>query len=158
MKLMWSFRDDLIKGKEWELKVLQVLKGEWMKLIQNPDEKWMDLLFIEEWIEVKKDEYAQYSGNFYIEFECNWKPSWLFRPEDYHLRYWAHTDWVHIYLMNWDYFKEFVNERIASCRANKTNTSKWFKVIEWWGNWWKSKWLLIPIEAMKEIAYEIYKY
>lgn len=155
---MGTFVNDLKKGKEWEERVLEVLIQNWFKLIKNPVEKEIDLLIIEAGIEVKKDEYAQFSGNFYIEFECNWKPSWLFRPEKYHLRYWAHTDWVHIYLLDADQFKEFVLSWIMRCRANKSNTSKGFKVIEQWGNWWRSKGLLIPIPEMEKLAYKIFNY
>lgn len=157
---MGLFKDDLIKWKEGEERVLEILIENWFNLIKNPKEKEMDLLIIDNvpWIEVKTDEKAQYSWNFYIEFECNGKESWLFRPEKYHLKYWAHTDKVKLYLLEWDQFKTYVSEKIANCRSNKSNTRKWFRVVEFWGNWGLSKWLLIPRKIMEEIAYKIYSY
>lgn len=109
------------------------------------------------WIEVKLDAYAIHSGNFYIEFECNGKPSWLFREEHLHLRWWWHSNWEELLMLDWDELKEVVLEKIEACRANKTNTSKGFKVIEAWWNWGRTKGLLFPVEEMKKIAKHIFK-
>jgi len=149
---MWNFKDDLIEGKEMEVKVMNLLNENWFNLIQNPNEKEMDLLIINEWIEVKSDKYAKHSWNFYIEFECNWKPSWLLRDERVVLKYWAHSDWERLFLLDWFKFTKLVLEKIELCRDNKSNTSKGFRVVENWGNWWRTKGLLFPVEEMAKVA------
>ena len=153
---MWNFAEDLIKGKEMELIAMNVLIEDWFNLIQNPKKKEIDLIIIQKWIEIKFDEYAKYSWNFYLEFECNWKPSWLFREEELHLEYWGHSDWDNLYLLNGDKLKEWTSDLIEKCRNNKTNTHKWFRVIESWWNWWRTKWLLVPVQELANISDKIY--
>lgn len=149
---MWNFREDLKKWKEAEIKVMNILKEEWWNIIQNPEEKEMDLLIIEKWIEVKLDEYAKYSWNFYIEFECNGNPSWLFKEEKVHLQYWAHSDWDKVYMILWDKLKQFVLDWLDACYSNKSLTSKWMRLIENWWNGWRTKGLLIPTAKIAELA------
>jgi len=151
-----NFKNDLKKWKEMEVKVMNILNTDWFNVIQNPIEKEMDLLIITEWVEVKHDEYAQYSWNFYIEFECNWKPSGLFREERVGLAYWAHSDWINVYLVNWKLLKEWVLNLISKCRDNKTNKHKCFRVVENWGDWGRTKGLLVPVGKLGEIAEKIY--
>lgn len=154
---MWNFAEDLIKGKEMEVIAMNILIDNWFNLIQNPKEKEMDLIIhCKKWIEIKLDEYAKYSWNFYIEFECNWNPSWLFREEDLKLEYWGHSDWINLYLLNGDKLKNWTLDLIERCRNNKTNTHKWFRVVESWWNWWRTKWLLVPVEELAKIADNIF--
>ena len=135
---------------------MKLLNNEWFNLVQNPDEKKMDLIIVERWIEVKLDEYAQYSWNFYIEFECNWKPSGLFRPEEIELRYWAHSDGVDLYLLDWAMLKSWVKGKIDDCNKNKSLTSRGTKLIEAGGNWWRTKWLVVPLTIIKGLASNVY--
>lgn len=137
--------------------VMDLLNKNWFNLIQNPIEKEMDLLVVSEGIEVKFDVSAYKYWNFYIEFECNGKPSWLFREEAVKLAFWAHTDWVNLYLLEGDKLKRIVKEKIELCRANSSNTSKWFRVVENWWDWWRSKGLLYPIKEIEKEAKFIYK-
>lgn len=154
---MWNFKDDLAKGKQMEVVAMEIISRELgLNLIANPKEKEMDIIIIEKWIEIKLDAYAIHSGNFYIEFECWWKPSWLFREEKLDLRWWWHSNWEELLLLDWKELKEFVLEKIEACRANKSNTSKGFKVIEAWWNWGRTKGLLFPVEEMKKIAKHIF--
>jgi len=153
---MGNFREDLKKGEEMEEVVRELLNTKWFSLLKNPQNKEMDLLIIEKWIEVKFDEYAQYSGNFYIEFESNWKPSWIFREETVHLEYWAHTDGITLNLLEWDKFKERVSDKIGKCRDNKSNTSRGFRVVEQWGDGWRTKGLLVPVEKLQSQAKYIF--
>ena len=155
---MGNFKNDLKKGKEWEDRVLEVLTENWIYAIKNPSEKEMDILFPQIWAEIKTDEYAQFSWNFYIEFECNWKPSWLFRHERLLLKDWIHTDKRRIFLLDANDLKGVVLEKIEDCRANKSNTSKGFRVVEQWWDWGRTKWLLIPIKEMEKLAYKIFNY
>lgn len=154
---MGNFREDLVKGKQMENIAMEIINRELnLWLVPNPKEKEMDLV-PNWWVEIKLDEYAKYSWNFYIEFECNGKPSWLFREEQLHLRWWWHSNWEELLMLDWDELKEFVLEKIEACRANKSNTSKGFKVIEAWWNWGRTKGLLFPVEEMKKIAKHIFK-
>lgn len=153
---MWNFTEDLKKGEEMEETVISILNLNWFNLMKNPDKKWIDLLIIEEWIEVKLDWYAEFSWNFYIEFECNGKPSWILKDEKVKLKYWVHSDSKKLYILKWDEFKSWVELKISDCRANKSLTSKWFRLIESWGNWWRSKGLLVPVSEMEKQAEIIY--
>ena len=155
---MWNFAEDLIKWKEAEKRIMDLLNENWFNLIQNPIEKEIDLLIINGGIEIKKDEYAKKSWNFYIEFECNWKPSWLYRPEKHKLIWWVHTDWEKVYMVYWDKLKNYVKNKIEECRLNTTLTSKWFRVVEQWWNWWRTKGLLFPLKEMEIIADNLFNY
>jgi hypothetical protein len=112
---------------------------------------------IQQGIEIKYDIRASSTWNFYIEFECNWKPSGLFRPEKVELAFWAHTDWLNLFLLNGEWFKKWVWELIEKCRINKTNTHKKFRVVENWGDWWRTKGLLVPVDELAKQADYIYK-
>lgn len=139
-----------------EAKVLSILEEDWHFLIPNPNKKWMDLLIIEKGIEVKYDEYAQYSWNFYIEFECNWKPSGIYKNDGIKLKYWCHSDGNKVFLLDGKKLQQYVEEKIIECRANKSWTSKGFKVIENWWNWWRTKGLLVPVKEIEKQAKKIY--
>jgi hypothetical protein len=149
---MGIFAEDLKKGKEAEIRLLNKLNKIWMYVIQNPNEKELDLCLVTEWIEVKLDDKSTYTWNFYIEFECNWKPSWIFRDEKIRLAYWAQCTSTICYLIEWHKLKEYVLEYIEKCRNNKTLTYKWIRLVEQWGNWGRTKWLLIPIDKFKELS------
>lgn len=150
---MWFFRDDLERWKEVEWMVLHSLLDKWLKVIPNPNEKWIDLLIILWWIEVKLDNYSLHSGNFYIEFECNWKQSWIFKEEQFPLTCWAQCTSEMCYLVDWVKLRNFIEQEIINCRANKTLTSKWIRLVENWWNWWRTKGLLIPVERFNELCF-----
>jgi len=153
---MGNFVADLAKWKQMEIVAMNILNNNWFNIIQNPVEKAMDLIIVEKGIEIKFDEYAQHSWNFYIEFECNWKPSGLYREENISLEWWGHTDWLNLYLLKGKHLKRMVWELIEKCRANKTKTHKKYRVVENWWDWWRTKGLLIPVSEMAEQAQHIY--
>ena len=153
---MNKFQKDLEQWKEMEERVMNLLNNNWFNLIQNPNEKEMDLLIIEKGIEIKYDVSAEKYWNFYIEFECNWIPSGLYKQESVSLSYWAHTDWKTLYLLNGKTFRRWAGEKIVLCRGNKSLTHKWFRVVENWWDWWRTKGLLVPVEKLKEQADLIY--
>lgn len=153
---MWKFKDDLNMWKEMEVKVMNLLNWKWFNLIENPNEREMDLIIIEKWIEVKYDIGAKRTWNFYIEFECNWTPSWLFRKEQIMLQYWAQTDWDNVFLVEWRKLKRWVLQKINECKWNKSLTSKWARLIEAGWNWWRTKWLVVPVWQIEELSSFIY--
>lgn len=153
---MNKFQRDLESGMELEVKVLSTLNENWFNLIKNPDKKGMDLLILENWIEVKRDEAAMKTWNAYIEYECNWVASWIFKKEAINLKYWAHSleTWTFL-LFDWKTFRKFVKDKIADCNANKSKTSKWFRIVSGW-DWNRTKGLLVPVHEMAKLALDKY--
>jgi hypothetical protein len=155
---MWNFKDDLIKWKNAEIRLMNRLNEMWWYIIQNPNERELDLILCDKWIEVKLDDKSLYTWNFYIEFEYNWKPSWIFREEKIHLAFWRQCTTEKCYIVPWSKLKEYVAVMIDECRANKSLTSCWIRLVENWWNWGRTKWLLIPIkefEYMSEFIVDI---
>ena len=140
-----SFASDLEEWKEIEVKVMSLLNNNWFNLIQNPNKKEMDLIILEKWIEVKYCRRAKETWNFYIEYECNWNPSWIFREEKLDLEYWGHTDWETLYLIVWYQLKKFINSIL------EWEKIEWIKLTNWW-DWWKTKWVLVPIRIIDELS------
>lgn len=154
---MGKFEEDLIKGEKMENKAIDILNKNWFNVIKNPDKKGMDLLLLENWIEIKFDEYAQYSWNFYIEFECNWNPSWIFKKEQVFLKYWGHSDWKKLFLLDGKRFKRWVSDKIIDARENWASLNKeWYMVVEKWWNWWRTKWLVLKVDLLKKQAIKEY--
>lgn len=154
---MGNFKEDLVKGEEMEAKAIKALKSDWINVIKNPDKKGMDLVLLENGIEVKFDEYAKYSWNFYIEFECNSRPSWIFKEENINLKYWLHSDWEELFLLDGEEFKQWVKNKIEEARVEKaTLKTHWFMVVENWWNWWRTKWLVLKVDLLKDKAIKVY--
>ena len=147
-----TFKEDLEAWEIVENKVAEAFNREWLKVIKNPDKKWMDLLFIYDGAEVKMDFMASKTWNVYIEYESNWTPSGILKDEDVVLRYWAHAlKEDEVLLFDWEIFKEYVKTKIKDCSANKSNTSKWFRIVSWW-DWNRTRGLLIPVQEMKSLS------
>lgn len=154
---MWNFKEDLAKWEEMEKQVIDILNNDWYLILKNPDTKGIDLLVIEKWIEVKFDVSSYKYWNFYIEFECYWKPSGIFKNEwKIKLKYWAHSDWEILILLEWKKLHSFITEKISECRKNKSLSSKGFRIVENWGDGGRSKGLLVPKEDLKKQAKKIY--
>jgi len=155
-----KFKADLERGKDFEQVVLRVLNEHWYTLIRNPNEKGIDLLEISWWYEVKADHYNFHknieNGNAYVEFESYWKPSWIFKHDDYPLKKWVHSlSPSEIIILDGRRFIRFVAERIQDCNQNKTLTSKWFRVVSG-GDGKNTKWLLIPVAEIRKQAERIF--
>jgi len=152
-----KFKKDLAKWQEYEKKIMNVLNKNGFNIIKNWNEKDIDLLLIKWWIECKVDEKAKFTNNFYIEFESNWEPSGVYKKDNYHLVYWAHSDGEYVYIIQWNKIQRWVSDMVDKCRNNKSNTYRWFRVVE---NWWdggRTKGLLVPIHKLKKQANYIYK-
>lgn len=153
-----SFVKDLKEGNDFEVVAKRNIEDKlWIPLIHNPNKKWIDLLIQQEpfteWIEIKLDRYARRkSWNFYIELASNGKPSWIFKNEEHKLAYWGHSDWHTLFLVEWKKLVEDIQERVSQCLENKTLKHKDFRVVEKWGDWWRTRWLLMPVSYFREIA------
>lgn len=80
--------------------------------------------------------------NIFIEFECNWKPSWIYKYNPLPLfAYWCDE---YFYLFDWKRLQEIAKGLLIS---------KEYRIISWWDGW-RSKWILIPIRDLlsKQIA------
>jgi hypothetical protein len=152
-----NFKECLEKWENMERLVCDILNKNWISVILNPSKEWMDLILLENWIEVKVDEYSKKSWNFYIEVECNNKASWIFKDEALNLKYWCHSDWDVVYVIDWPTLKSFVTDKINLCKSNKTLRHREFRFVSEWWDWWRSKWLLIPVSIIREISlYQLY--
>lgn len=155
---MGKFKEDLERGRKMEEKAMDILNNNWFNVIKNPDKKWIDLLLLENWIEIKFDKYAKVSGNFYIEFECNGTPSWIFKEEEFILKYWGHSDGDNLFLLEGKKFKKWVAKKIKEAREQKSSLpSHGFMVVEKWWDGWRTKWLVLKVDLLKKQAYKTYK-
>ncbi len=157
---MTKFKEDLARWLEFEEVVLDKLNEDWdFNLVKNPDVKWMDLLIVENWIEVKADHYNYHkwkttNQNAYIEYEAYWKQSGIFKEEKACLKYWVHSlSPDEFYLLDWWTFKRWVADKIRRC--------EWWKIYQWckivtWGDGNKTKGLLVPVELLEKQAIKIY--
>lgn len=141
---MNKFINDLASWKEWEERVLNILRENWYKVSKNDNERWVDLL-LTFWIEVKTDLASIKTWNFYIETMCNWKTSWIFKEEEYPVAYWAITDKIKVYLLD-------IDDLIEEIKTKK------HRVITNWWDWWRSQWVLIPVKCIEKLAYNIFNY
>ena len=138
---MWSFLKDLDDGKKFELTVLDILKSEYPKedWIQNPVRTGVDILS-KSWlkVEVKFDRMWNKTWNIFIEVECNWKPSWIYKYEWLDvLAYWyIWESSTFLYLIN-------VKKLIEEMWKNS------FRQVNGW-DWFRVKWILVPISYLKE--------
>jgi len=155
-----KFKADLARWMAFEEVVLSTLNASWYNLIKNPNEKGIDLLEISGWYEVKADHYNFHKniedGNAYIEFEAYWKPSWIFKNEDYNLSKWIHSlSPTEIIMLDGRKFRRWIAEHIELCERNKSLTSKWFRIVNWW-DWKRTKGLLVPAKELRKQAEKIF--
>ena len=151
-----SFKSDLEKGEEMEQVVIEVLSADWIQLIKNPDNRGADLLIVTDSIEVKLDDMSNKTGNFFLEYECNWKKSGVYKEEEVPVKWWAHSDWNKILLISMKFLIRWVSNRVDECNKNKTKTSRWARIIQSWGDWGRVTGLVVPKEELENIAYKTY--
>ena len=134
---MWitqKFKEDLKDWMEYELKVLDKLKENWLNLSKNIDERWVDLVWVFN-IEVKRDNKSLITWNYFFETECRWKPSGIFKYSD--IKYWVHWTEEKFHIIDIDILRDFV-------------INKWWKV-RWWDNNASGGYIL-NIKAIEDIA------
>lgn len=86
------------------------------------------------------------TGNIFLEVECNWEKSWIFKYDNLHIfAYWNNNKF---YLFNWNKLKKIANELLIS---------KEYRIIKWW-DWWRVTGILIPERELipKGIAERIF--
>lgn len=157
-----KFKEDLQRGLEFESLVIDKLTSEGWGVIKNPDVKWMDLILVEKWCEIKADHYNYHKWktenmNAYIEFEAYGKPSWIFKEEKINLTYWIHS--VHpesFMVFLWKPFRRWIISKIEDCEKNVSLTSKGFRIVTGW-DWNMTKGLLVPIHELEKQAYMKYE-
>jgi hypothetical protein len=140
-----SFLEDLKEWEEKEIEIMNILNNNWFNLIKNPNNKWMDCIIVEKWIEVKYDKMSSTTWNFYFEYNCNWIPSWVFKKEEINLEYWVHcTDTKAYIIVGWQ-LKKFIASIISWKKF------EWIKLTNWWDGW-RTKWVLVPIKYIEELS------
>ena len=107
-------------------------------------------------IEVKLDDMSNKTGNFFLEYECNWKKSGVYKQEDVPVKWWAHSDWKALLLISMKFLVRWVSNRVDECNKNKTKTSRWARIIQSWGDWGRVTGLVVPKEELENIAYKTY--
>lgn len=140
-----SFLNDLEEGRLYEIRILNFLTKSYpiMRLVKNPSSLGVDLVS-EYWtnVEVKFDRRMDTTWNIFIEYECNGKPSGIFKYDYIHFfAYWNNN---RFYLFNWNKLKKDISRLI------KTNE---YRLVTWWDGW-RVKWILIPEKDLipKQIA------
>lgn len=87
------------------------------------------------------------TGNIFIEFECNWKPSGIYKYSKLHLfAYWNNNKF---YLFNANKLKKDIAKLLES---------KEYRIVSGWDGW-RSRWVLLPIKDLipKGIAARIFR-
>lgn len=140
-----SFLEDLKEWEEKEIEIMNILNNNWFNLIKNPNNKWMDCIIVEKWIEVKYDKMSSTTWNFYFEYSCNWIPSWVFKKEEINLEYWVHCADTKAYVIVGWQLKKFISSIISWKKL------EWVKLTNWWDGW-RTKWVLVPIKYIEELS------
>ena len=135
-----SFIGDLKEGKDYEWVVRDILNTNFLtNLTNNTNRLGIDLVSDGLCVEVKYDRQCRTTGNVFLEYECSDKPSWVNK--------YSGKNSLFIY---WDYDEAYVfnlatlQELVADWVKNKT-----YRLINW-GDWWKSKGVLVPITELKK--------
>lgn len=134
-----SFVGDLEVWREYEKRILEYLAKSYpnMRLAKNPNKLGIDLVSpLGVNVEVKFDRMMGNTGNIFIEYECNWKASWIYKYDNLHLfAYWNNEIF---YLFNANKLRKDIKKMLET---------KEYRIIAWWDGW-RSKWVLIPIRDL----------
>lgn len=140
-----SFIGDLEEWWLYESRILDFLAKSYptMKLAKNAS--ILDIDLISQYganVEVKFDRQMGRTWNIFIEFECNNKPSWIFKYNPLPIFIYWNNDYF--FLFEGTKLQKLISELIIS----------WEYRIVSWGDWWRSRWILIPIWDLlsKQIA------
>ena len=133
------FKEDLEQWKRFERYIETICnKIFWLKVWENPDIMWVDLLWDNYSIEIKYDIGSTKTGNYFIETSYKWERSWIFKYNaDFFCIWTQHKFWI------------YDRQELVSLIGIHG------RPIIWWDNN-DSKWVLIKIEDIFDLA--IYKY
>lgn len=136
-----SFTKDLAVWAENEHRVLWILINEfpdWNWEINN-EKKWVDIISKSTWltVECKFDRMVEKTWNIFIEIECNWKPSWIYKYSKMDVISYSYSNKT--LLINREKLIKFIEENEHKLR-----------LVNWW-DWWRVSWYLIPIKDVEKI-------
>jgi hypothetical protein len=131
-----KFEKDLETGQLYEKKALQLIQKDYPKayIEEGYFLEW-DIYIpeLEIGVEVKSDAQYKKTGNFYVEYECNGKPSGISATKAYY--YYIYLD--KLYILKTDDLKEKCRKYIDTKRDKKG------------GDYMASKGIIIPIKELK---------
>jgi hypothetical protein len=136
-----SFTKDLREGEYYESFILWFLKRYYLPWLEkNKERMGVDLIDSVSGltVEVKYDKLSSTTWNIYLEYECNKLPSWIMKYNNLSLFVVWNSNWFA--LVEWEVLLDIV-----------TNQKDKFRQVNGW-DWWRSKWLLIPIEYFKSLG------
>lgn len=141
-----SFLNDLKEGEAFELRVMTYLNRFYnLGLEKNPEKKSVDLvspLWIT--IETKLDKLSWTTWNLFVEFECNGKPSWIFKETSLSFFVcWTHEGTL---VFTMEELQNIVHDAIN----NKT-----YRVVKGWDGWRVSG-VLIPLKIAKSLCSRVF--
>lgn len=140
-----GFVNDLREWEMYEERIgMKLMEEFWMEFIKNPEKKGIDLIHPLMNIEVKYDKASKKTGNYFLEFQCNWVASWISKHKD------ERTP-IFFGIGNEDEFLIFHNPHLNSLFMNWYEDDK-YRVIENGWDWGRVKGMLIPQEDLREQA------
>ena len=135
-----GFYNDLKEWEEYERIVSEAIYKEyWIKLDKNPNKKEVDLLHELFDVEVKFDKMANKTWNLYIEIGCSWADSWLFKSNFDIYIHWTEDKF---FIFKAKDLRKLVLDWIEDGKFKVTN----------WGDWFRSKGLLLPLDSAEEYS------
>jgi len=137
---MSSFLSDLREWEWYEDFILSFLKRYYLPWLEKNKERTGVDLVDSNWftVEVKFDKLSSTTWNVYLEYECNKLPSWIMKYTNLTFFIVGNSNWFT--LVEWDILLDIV-----------INQKDKFRQVNGW-DWWRSKWLLIPIEQFKSLG------
>lgn len=124
-----NFEKDLELWEKFELFVCKIMKAKyWMEFTKNTDILWVDLIWETTKAEIKYDRKFRTTWNFFIEYMCSWKRSWILK---YNCDYFCY----------WDENNFWVFDRYELWQLSIV----WGKKVVGWDNK-NSKWLLVKLK------------
>jgi hypothetical protein len=136
-----SFLNDLKEGEWYESFILQFLKRYYLPWLEkNKERTGVDLVDSVSWltVEVKYDKLSSTTWNVYLEYECNKLPSWLLK----------YTNLTFFVVWNSEWFSLVDYHILLDIVTNQKDN---FRQVNGW-DWWRSKWLLIPLSHFKSLG------
>ena len=146
---MSSFLNDLAIWEQYQLNIVELLnlhfrtKNNYYSI--NSIKKDIDIIS-SQWsnsIEVKYDRQAHRTWNIFIEYECRWKVSWVFKYSSMDVFIYGTNEQIF-------FFKAFDIKKFILLSIHWH--IEWIRKVNGW-DWWASKGILIPISMLDTIIF-----